>query len=76
MASLVFKSIQQISIEYLLFAMLYSRGWKYNGEYMLANKQKNVQSSIIESVTSQQEHHTVKLFSNIGESEECNRKSL
>lgn len=74
MASLVFKSIQQISIEYLLLAMLYAGGWKYNGEYTPANK--NVQSSIIESVTSQQIHYTVKLFSNIGESEECNRKSL
>lgn len=37
MTSLVFKSIQQISIEYLLFAMLYAGGWKYNGKYTPAN---------------------------------------
>lgn len=72
MASLVFKSIQQISIEHLLFAMLKVGNIMVNTHL----KTKNVQSSIIESVTSQQIHHTVKVFSNIGESVECNRKSL
>lgn len=38
MVVLIFKSIQQASIEYLLFAMLYAGGWEYNGECILTNK--------------------------------------
>lgn len=38
MALLVFRSIQQVGMEYILFAMCYAGGWEYNGERTSANK--------------------------------------